>query len=149
MITLLTVNVAMTFVAPQHRWGGNENLPVGLHKDGTFANPTLDWGERIDDDALVALSRADVIIQDLIYTPNEHSERLRVGRTGDPDRDHWLLGAAGVCSWCSTPATTVGTAGPSAAIQEVRDTRDPRAVETLAQADFVHLFANQMGAPLG
>ena len=48
-------------------------------------------------------------------------------------------------------ATALVNAGlsPSAAIQEVRDTRDPRAVETQAQADFVHLFAKQMGAPLG
>lgn len=163
------LGAALGAVEPEDRWVGNENLAVGLHEDGSFANPTLelgilwdpdgaggpipltgdmiwvghkwevwswdwirsdgseqstvhggphtsdwtslDWEDRIDNDALVAirgsistdamtvqsttvaLSRADVIIQDLVYTPNEHLERLRVGRTVDPDQDHWLLGS--------------------------------------------------------
>ena len=162
------LGVASGAVLPEDRWVGNDNLAVGLHEDGSFANPTLelgilwdpdgtsgpmplsgdmiwvghkwdvwswdwlradgseestvhggphlsawtglDWDERIDNDALVALrgsistelmtiqsttvalQRADVVIQDLIYTPNVYLGRLRVGRTVDPDQDHWLLG---------------------------------------------------------
>jgi MYXO-CTERM domain-containing protein len=112
-----------------------------VHAAPHIENDTeIEWTGSIDNDAVSALSgeyetdamnvqmrvvmlkRADIILQDIRYTPSEDLSTLRVGRTFDPDQDHWLMdsyttentiGDEWVSSASSVDERAIGLAGAS------------------------------------
>lgn len=88
------------------RGDDGERIHAAPHIDNDYA---LEWTGPIDNDAvsalqgettaegmdvrtrIVLLKRSDAIVQDIWYTPSQDLDSLRVGRTVDPDQDHWLL----------------------------------------------------------
>ena len=167
MFILFMAGIASADVSTEDRWIGNENLAVGVHRDGSFVNDEIELGIQWDPDGadgdmplmgdmlrvgyhwdvliwrwetasgddggrvqggphtedwtevtwlsktdnaavmglkgeltdgpleidfqMAALQRDDVVIYDLFITSSEELSKLSVGRTFDPDQDHWFF----------------------------------------------------------